>query len=147
MHRLKHASHVFAFVLMLGNLRAFDAPAPPAIKSMEWTVGQAAYIYPRFEMEDTEVSKIIEWLDDSMNTPGFYLDIDKSQVLDRLGKTLTFKGEKITWLTVLGKVADAIDANIEIYPGEFKLVPKKVNPTPGTNNKGGQPAAAGASPK
>jgi hypothetical protein len=143
MRLLKPTSTVFAFFLILANLSAFDAPAPPAVKTMEWTVGQAAYIYPRFEMEDTEVSKIIEWLDDSMDTPGFYLGIDRSQVLDRLGKTLTFKGEKITWLTVLGKVADAIDADIEIHPGEFKLVPRKAK------NKEGQTAAdeAGGSPK
>ncbi|GAA5120820.1 hypothetical protein GCM10023212_15030 [Luteolibacter yonseiensis] len=120
----------------MGTLRALDAPPPPDPKTMEWTMKQAAYIHPVFDIENTEASWIIATLDDSsMTTPGFYLNIDKSQVEDRLARKLTFRVKEISWLAVLAKVADALDAEIRISPGKFTLVPREDEEATGSKKR------------
>ena len=116
---------ILSIAMLAESAHAFDAPPPPDRKTLEWTVAQAQYVYPIFDVSDTKAAWILEQLDSSMNTPGFYLDIDKSEVDALLGKKITFKVEKITWLNVLARVADEIEADIVISQGVFKLVSRK----------------------
>ena len=143
---LRHTPTIVILVggLLTGQVRAFDAPPPPDPKTMEWTIEQANYLIPEFDAPDVKISDIIEWLDSSMGMPGFYIDIDKSEVAGRLDKKLTIQTKEIRWISVLGKVADAIDADIEITPGKFKLVPRKKTQPAGKNNKDEQGAGGQA---
>jgi hypothetical protein len=107
------ASHVFAF----------DYDPPPSVKTMEWTIrianGIGTWIY-----EDATAESILADLDRSTSLPGAYFDIDRSQVRQRLATKLSFRAEKVTWLQLLARVADAIGADIVITPGRFTLVPR-----------------------
>ena len=38
---------------------------------------------------------------------------------------MTIISKETSWLSVLSTVADEIDADIEISPGKFKLVPRR----------------------
>ena len=125
MLRLTNIILILGIAVVTESAYAFDAAPPPDRKTLEWTIAQAQYVYPIFDVSESRVSSILEELDSSMNTPGFYLGIDKSEVEHLLEKKITFKVEKITWLSVLAMVADHIEADIAISEGVFKLVPRK----------------------
>jgi hypothetical protein len=107
----------------VSNAVAFDYDPPPRVKTMEWTIKIAnatgTWIY-----EDETAESILADLDRSMSLPGAYLDIDRSQVRQKLETKLTFHAEKFTWLQLLAKVADAIGADVMIAPGKFTLIPR-----------------------
>jgi hypothetical protein len=116
---------IFATLVLYAasDAAAFDYDPPPRVKTMEWTIkianGIGTWVY-----EGATAESILADLDRDMSLPGAYLDIDRSQVRQQLETKLSFRAEKVTWLQLVAKVADAIGADIVISPGKFTLVPR-----------------------
>jgi hypothetical protein len=104
---------------------ALDAAPPPEIKTLQWTfeTAQGCKI-PVIQMKDTKIREVIDSLDDSSaSLAGFYLDIDTTNVRDRLDWSISVEAKDISWMAFLGLVADRLDAKIIVEPGVFRLVP------------------------
>lgn len=104
---------------------ALDAAPPPEIKTLQWTFETAQNSkLPVIQMKDTKIRNVIDSLDDSSaSLAGFYLDIDTTNVRDRLDRSISVEAKEISWMAFLGLVADRLDAKIIVEPGVFRLVP------------------------
>ena len=122
---MRYFKYLFMTVILVSQVKAHDFAPAPDPKTMEWTIAKANIKYPKVVLDDMKVSEILKVLDNSLSRIGYYLDIDRSEVELRLWKKMTIISKETSWLSVLSTVADEIDADIEISPGKFKLVPRR----------------------
>ncbi|MBB5353952.1 hypothetical protein HNR46_004222 [Haloferula luteola] len=119
-----------AIVLFVGvafggsRVAALDAPAPPAPKTLAWTVKQANRRLPTVDFTGTRVDCAIELLGSSMTLPGYYLKIDASKIQERFDRKLDLHLKDVRWIEVMGAIADAVDAKLVIEPGLLRFVPR-----------------------
>jgi hypothetical protein len=89
----------------------------------EWTVKEAQKEIPRLDFKDTSIRDVIAYLGDSMVYP-IRLKHDLSKTA--LDSRVNWNFAKIRWIDVVAKIADTVDADIEI--GKRVVTLKKRKP-------------------
>ena len=103
---------------------AFDPAGPPPEKTMGWTTERLSRsILPSVNITDMTIEEAVEFIG-VLEVPDAYKPkIDCSRIPDKLRK-VKFTGTNLTRLEAIGKLAQAIDADILICPGKVTLIPR-----------------------
>ena len=138
MKKLLQVLVIFVTAMGAEDACALDAPPPPDHKTLQWTLELANKEIPILTTSETPVWSLLASFSSTMEMPGFYLDVDYSEVEERTKTKVTIEIRDTTWLAAIGQVADMIDADIQISPGVVKLVPRAANPAKPTATEGEQ---------
>lgn len=75
------------------EVSAFDAPPPPDPKTLQWTIELANKDLPLLIIKETPIGALLGSFGSTMEMPGFYLDVDISEVEERAGKKFPLKSK------------------------------------------------------
>ena len=110
--------------LLLSDVRDFDPAGPPPEKTMEWTTAWLGNtMIPKVTLEGVTIQEAIDFFH-LQYSAGYRVEIECPKTKENKGKKITFHGEKLTYIEVIGGMADAAGMNIMIAPGKVYLIPR-----------------------
>jgi len=117
-------SSILGLGMLIMVALAYDPAGPPPKKTMEWTTKSLSRnILPSVNITDMTIEEAVEFIG-VLEVPDAYKPkIDCSRIPDKLRK-VKFSGTDLTRLEAIGKLAQAIDADILISPGKVTLIPR-----------------------
>ena len=112
------------FILSTAFIWGFDPAGPPPKKTLEWTTRcLSRTIIPKVDFVDVPLEDAVYFVGIPEITQSYKPVIDYSKIKD-IKQKITFSGRNLTSLEAIGRVAEAIGAEIHISPGKVTLVPK-----------------------
>ena len=115
------------FILLAASpcLFGFDPAGPPPEKTIAWTTSRLSnQVIPYLEFHGVPLNEAVDFIAVMEIPKAYKIAFDCSKLKDPKPK-ITFTARDIRQLEALGRVAEAIEADIVISPGKVSLVPRK----------------------
>jgi hypothetical protein len=115
-------------IILTAPVQAFDpAAGPPPDKTIEWTTGYLTGIRRQsIAFADSPLGDCLKFLELELGPVAYRIEIDAKALGDaKLDTPITLNGKDMNLISILSKLADAVDASLVIERGKVSFIPKK----------------------
>jgi len=138
---MRTTAHILVILLAASDfLFGFDPAGPPPKKTIAWTTSRLSHqIIPYLNFQEMPLNEALDFIAVMELPKDYKISIDCSKLKDPKPK-ITLTARDLPQLEAIGRVAEAVEADIVISPGKVSLVPKKMVEQPGPAQPATQPA-------